>query len=685
MLRIEYDGKPLDVDPDQLPGFYFALQDLIDLSALKGSRSTTMRLPATPQVRTSMGGVSMAEDEDGSFKSFRVMDGTAPVFSGVAKVLSRSRDEYEVVAIGDNAAWKDGAAALRLRELELGFTPDVDRLFQESTWYDEDSLVYFPLISYGRLRSRANSYDVQPEWLRPALRVWWLLKYGFAELGYTLEAKRGLLATHKKFVLPCTTSKALSVALDVSDAMVMAAPCCGAEFGSCQPPQNTFSYNYVLNLPNDTTPAYMTFSFVSGQGADYASPGRYVATADGFIAVSMRALWGTSTDLFGVTVNYSLVDTSNNEVKATVSRQYYGSGAQDDTFVFPIVEVIAGRQYAVAMFSPDFDGQLSLFCGLPGGGGYVAPVEDAVTVLEGCEVRVLSNVTPYTTDLPLVIASAAPDITLLELLKWWTLNQNIVVRTDELTKHITLEYYDDFCRPALEGVDWTYRLDHTDPPRKVTDTLPKAYQFRFIDETNDEGINFINRTRIGVAPYGGHDHLVTNGQESPETVDIGFAPTAMDSILGGQIYVPVMHDDSFEIDVNGNKEDQYDWQPRLLYADDVARGRWIFDGLDKFVYPRCYFIWPEPGRANISFGNEAAQGSVTPGTVATRWRDRLRRSTAPALEGFMRLYDHELLGFEFGRPVSINDGEHTSWLYVIAIKRHQFLADATTEVKLVRM
>lgn len=271
------------------------------------------------------------------------------------------------------------------------------------------------------------------------------------------------------------------------------------------------------------------------------------------------------------------------------------------------------------------------------------------------------------------------------MLKWWTLNQNIVVRTDETTKHITLEYYDDFCRPASEGVDWTYRLDHTDPPRKVTDTLPKAYQFRFTDETNDEGINFINRTRIGVAPYGAHDHLVTNGQESPETVDIGFAPTAMGSILGGQIYVPVMHDDTFEIDVNGNKQDQYDWKPRLLYADGLASGRWIYDGVEFFEYPRCYFIWPESGRANISFGNETAQGSVTAGTVATRWRDRLRRSTAPSLEGFMRLYDHELLGFDFGRPVSINDGEHTSWFYVIEIKRHQFLADATTEVKLVRM
>jgi hypothetical protein len=33
----------------------------------------------------------------------------------------------------------------------------------------------------------------------------------------------------------------------------------------------------------------------------------------------------------------------------------------------------------------------------------------------------------------------------------------------------------------------------------------------------------------------------------------------------------------------------------------------------------------------------------------------------------------------------MNDGHHGSWFYLIEIKRHQFLADATTEVKLVRV
>ena len=71
--------------------------------------------------------------------------------------------------------------------------------------------------------------------------------------------------------------------------------------------------------------------------------------------------------------------------------------------------------------------------------------------------------------------------------------------------------------------------------------------------------------------------------------------------------------------------------------------------------------------------------------MATRWRNRLRRSTAPTLEAFLRLYDHELMGFDFGRPIYLNDGQHGSWFYIIEVKRHQFLADRTTEVKMVRV
>ena len=691
MIRIEIDGTALDVDPQELPGFYYALQDLIDLSALKGSRSTTMRIPATAQVRAALGGWSMSEEADEAPLPFRVTTGGAVIFSGKAKVISRSADEYEVVAIGDNAAWKDGASNLRLRDIPLGDSPVVNKAYQISTWYDLDSPVTFPLIDYGAFAGRANNYNVTPTMLRPALRVWSLLRNGFALLGYSIEAKRGLLATHKKFVLPCTVENVVSRTTDASSVMVMTTPCCGIP--DCAGVAEDISYAYAVNANGNSTPGFLGFDFTSGIAADYQSPGRYVASSDGFIAASMRARFTWRDADSSRSFTFVIYDTTSGDPVSTVSQTFAvgstNNATADVTFTFPPFEGVAGNEYAIAIHvDTPTDVSPPAGIGTPG-----SPCSDAIgaigagsiLILEGTESRWLSTTVSYTEDLPLIINTAAPDITLLELLKWWTINQNITVRTDELTKHVTLEYYDDFCRPITEGLDRTYRIDHTDPPRKVTDVLPKSYQFRFSEDANDAGVNAINKASDSTVPYGGYDHPVTSGQDEPVTVDIGFAPTAMGAILGGQIFVPIMRDETFSPDINGFITNQFKWSPRLLYMDGAANAHWVYDGVDAFEYPRCYFVWPETGRNNLSFGNETAVGSVTAGTVATRWRNRLRRSTAPTLEAFLRLYDHELMGFDFGRPIYLNDGQHGSWFYIIEVKRHQFVADRTTEVKMVRV
>lgn len=680
MIRIEIDGTALDLDPQELPGFYYALQDLIDLSALKGSRSTTMRIPATAQVRAALGGWSMSEEADEAPLPFRVTTGGAVIFSGKAKVISRSADEYEVVAIGDNAAWKDGASSLRLREIPMGISEDVTKALQESTWTDEDSLLYFPLISYGALKARANNYNVAVGYLRPALRVWNILKLGFAILGYSIEAKRSLLATCKKFVLPNTTSETFSINTDPNDIALR----------MYQVQDNSDrEFTQAVAPPSDPVPD--SIDFPNRDGNFGVAPGRFEPNFNGYVAVSMVAnfrvdRWDgpvNGNGIYTYTINYVLFDYTDNAVKATVSRNYNGSNGNpsqpnDPFIVFPTIEVVSGHSYGVAMYS---DSSQYLLSGDVLNGFTVG----AVTIYDATETNWLTNFLLYSADKPLIINTAAPDITLLELLKWWTINQNITVRTDELTKHVTFEYYDDFCRPITEGLDRTYRIDHTDPPRKVTDILPKSYQFRWEEDSKDNLVEVINRTRVGEAPYGGYDHPVATGQDSPETVDIGFAPTAMEALLGGQVYIPALHSNQNEEDINGFIADEYDWTPRLLYADGLANGGWTYAGDVETEYPRCYFVWPETGRNNLSFGNETAVGSVTAGTVATRWRNRLRRSTAPTLEAFLRLYDHELMGFDFGRPIYLNDGQHGSWFYIIEVKRHQFLADRTTEVKMVRV
>lgn len=676
MITVEIDDRRVDLDPSELPGFYFALQDLLDLSAIKGSRSTTMTLPASNQVRNALGGTSMAEEASIEDLKFRVLTGSAILFSGRAKVLSRSMSEYELSVIGDNAAWVAKASELQLRDIELGYSPLVTRTYQKSTWEDEDSVVTFPLIDYGGFRNQDIGFNVLPQDLRPALRIWLLLKHGFASIGYSIQAYRSLAATWKKFILPNTTSLTFSIITGQDNLQTRMYETPGTIL------------RQTVSAPGDPIPTGMEFPEYTGNF--YQAPGRFEPLSDGFVAVSMRANW--KVDLWtGPTINgtgftgtmiYVLFDFTDSVIKATVSRTFLAQSTAtifDDSYiVWPVIEVVSGHSYGVGMYSPETQymnaGSLLL--------GYQP---ESVSIYDATEVRWLSDSLLYAANRQLVINTAAPeDMTLLELLKWWTTDQNIVVRTDELTHHIRLEYYDDFCRPTSEGIDWTYRVDHTDPPRKVTDVLPKSYQFRFTEDDKDELVEIINRPRIG-APYGGHDHIVVGGQDSPEVVSIGFAPTAMANIFDGLLLVPCLYDNTRELDDQGHVAAQFNWKPRILYMDGLANGGWTYDSAQEVEYPRCYFVWPEQGRNNLSFGNETLSGSITPGTVATRWRNRLRRSTAPTFEGFLKIYDGELMGFDFGKPVYLHDGHHGSWFYFVDIRRHQFISEGTTEAKLVRM
>ena len=685
MIRFEIDGKPIDLDPRELPGFYYALQDLIDLDALKGSRSTTMQLPATDQVRAALGGWSIAEEFDERPLDFKVTTGSAVIFSGKAKVISRSANTYEVVAVGNNAAWKDAAGSLSLRQVDMGLTPNITAAYQEATWTDEDNIVYFPLIDYGGLTSRPYLYNVTPQSLRPALRVWHVLRKAFAQLGYSIEAKRGLAANCKKFVLPNTTTNTFSQSDNVfAEVLRMSRQGAQPNTWDLQPVNAAFAGTPIqLDLPTFTGPSY-------------ATPGSFEPATDCQVRVELGLHWAVDSwvgpflnqqGAVQYTLNAAIYDFTASEIVSTTTpifRQHivasnYSPIPQSAIRDFAEFTAVAGHTYGICLFSP----QWNYF--VAGGPLYGTVQSDSIRTLEATYASWQSSTQFYTTGFPLVVNTAAPDISVLDLVKWWTINQNIVVRTDEITKHVTFEYYDDFCRPIDEGLDWTYRIDHSDPPRKVTDVLPRAYNFRFEEDSDDIGVFEINKGREGLAPYGGHNEPLPTGQESALDVTIGFAPTEMVASLDKFLYIPRLLSKESEQDAQGFYSNYYDHAPRLLYADGLELGNWSFNNVTVEEYPRCYFIWGEAGRVNIAFGNEAQEGGLATGSVATRWRNRLRRSTAPTVEGFLRLHDYELTDFDFGKPLYMNDGHHGSWFYLIEIKRHQFLADATTEVKLVRV
>ena len=86
-MRLEVGGKVLDVEPEEFPRFTFALDDIEDITAVRGARSTTITVPATNANRQALGGYAMAEAGTDEL-TCKVLEGTAAYFDGTANVTS---------------------------------------------------------------------------------------------------------------------------------------------------------------------------------------------------------------------------------------------------------------------------------------------------------------------------------------------------------------------------------------------------------------------------------------------------------------------------------------------------------------------------------------------------------------------------------------------------------------------
>jgi hypothetical protein len=122
--------------------------------------------------------------------------------------------------------------------------------------------------------------------------------------------------------------------------------------------------------------------------------------------------------IFYYTMTYVLFDFTDSVVKASVTRNYIGgvggtNERNDNGINFGTIEVVDGNVYGIGVYSNDY---ASMYAGSIFGGF----TNGAVTVYDKTESRWISSFMLYTAGKPLDIASAAPDITLLELLKWWT-------------------------------------------------------------------------------------------------------------------------------------------------------------------------------------------------------------------------------------------------------------------------
>jgi hypothetical protein len=641
-MRALFNGNDLDVAPEDLPAFTYELDGADDLSAIRGSRSTTVKLPASQRNRTAMGGWSADEDSP-TAGDFAVLSGTAELFSGRGFVRQRGADGYELFALGTNAKWITLLKDKKLSDAGFGVSDPITVYNINATWTDEESALYFPLIDYGALENRnLTDSDVLFDWVRPGIRLRPFLSRVFANQGFALEAKGGFARLFPKLVCPNTNTEI--VAGDPANN--------GAEFSRTTFTQVLESDGFVQ----------MNFDVVvSDPSNGYNNNGRFTTDFSGRMNVFLRNLELNSAGVGICSFAFCILHVDTGEFVSSATVQTFGTDSWSGDLDLGTFDCVLGNTYAV---------QVAFSSSAIGVGGI--GTSDAEWTL--------SNIR-YTNGTPVSIDDCAPDLGAIEALKGVCSLFNVVPITNGRT--VELWYYDEVRGTGAE-VDLRGRL--TKAPRRVGADKPEA--FLFLHERDDKD-RLIEQARTEGGPYSAGDYrMEMGGWDKPQKIDCPFASTAMVNILAdpGGILTPFRIPAMRDIDgvlSGGVYPNKYGWKPRLLIADGVINGIWSYGdplgvNVQNLDYPRCY-SYADSVSPSTLFGPVGA----SQGNAVKQWRNRTRRAVSDRVEVDAVWHDHEVMEHDASKVVRLDQDAGARLWITETIEQHQFGLGMSTRTTLI--
>ena len=534
----------------------------------------------------------------------------------------------------------------------MGITEVVTAEYQRRTWKDESTTAYFPVIDYGYLTDRDNSFDVPLERLRPAGRAYLALENAFSSWGFDLRINGTLARLWKKFYLPNTRE------------LVQVDP------GAFEAESATFGTSVPFSIAGPTISIPFPFDAPTPDmdpSGNYAAPGFYVTPA----AMTVRPILRLKMDVLngtpmpdGFYAFLQIADTTAGNFIATYPPFFLTDDLPtvDGTFDFGPLTVPAGHNLGLRIMAHDGTGTL-----------YPAASFD----FYACEIQWKVENIPYTEGYPLVVSQLYPDLTVMELFKAIFANRCLVVETNTARGTVDVWQDQEYFQTIDKGIDWRERISHEEPPTKVLPIPPSRMEFRFKEDNKDGDLKAVNDS-VGAPGYGNYDHVFEEGSGDAKKVELPFAATAMGTILkndttGSEMFVPIMRklDGTYQ-------EDDYDRAPRLMIANGVTSAQWVHDGDSINTYPISYFI--RAGQPfTMSFGSGSVYGDAQGGTAQVQYSYRLQRMVSPTLKAMAKIYPDEVWSASFGTPRLIRDGFTDVWCYVVNIDQFKFTGDELTE------
>jgi hypothetical protein len=669
-MNVYLNDREVFVDGDQAPAFTLSLADLLDPSSIRGIRTGTIRVLNTPESRGVLGSEALYSSTGKSFTIAFKQEGFT-VFSAEARLMQADRNVYELAAIGGNALWFDWAKKTKLNELDLGYTAEVTATVIADSWQANAPLAYFPLIDHGSFEDRAADFAVFADLLRPGVGLRRAMAKGFLDIGWTLKPMGLFGDEFFKMVIyngardaksldngNSTTSQAVHYAMDGTVTYEF------KRYGSAAP------------LPVDTTDLNVSLDPSAMFVGDMYQADRdmrmhtildelEISIPSGYTGLRFRiSLWD---------------DTDGRELCGLWTRAMQVADGSAYTFSgeLPVAFVLKNHDVFLAVFLDTAFGSTTDLGSLTGG--------------PPTQVQFHPE-TEYRYDAKLKIASAAPAMAIMDVLKGLNDWRALVFRTIPTERIVEVMYDEAFFRPltSADKRDLTRRIDHTIAPVKMLPSLPARMHLRFKDDKNDREVLRITRL-IGEPGYA-NATMEIGGALDEKTTTLPFAATAMGTILNDNLFVPIIRREG------GNYQQAYfDIEPRILICDGTLQADWKLQAdpyletalSDMTYYPKCYFLWSGSKNVPMAFGDAIHVGAgvlpnTTPGTTKRSLVKRLQRLThGRTFEALTEWRDDELVDFDHGKPTVVNDGHGDFICYVLKVQDRRLGSDRFTKTQFV--
>lgn len=652
-VEARIDGTLVELPPNEFPAFTYRIGDQFDPGRIKGSRSTEWNIPATNSTRAGLGSAVMSENVGSSNHELVIGNAGQVYLKNTIRVTEWDRDEIRAVAVGNNASWISDMRAKKIQQMDLGSTGAIDAALIQGSWTDEELMYLFPLIDYGYDWS-TTTLGALIENIRPGIRCHRLIAQAFDELGYSVKVSGGLNRVWKKFILPATQDVVLAADYLAGNTMSL---------NMVNGPVLSPVTNIPILDPSYPWPDVVPFPpqqfSVSDPGGNNTNTYYYTTPFEMHLRIRFQIEFSPTQPFAGETALY-----------------FYAFRTDTQELLAPATQFSVGGQ---TMMTFDLNlADLTIAAGVEVGVSIAMGAPYRTFAVASCTVTYEVAGLEYQEGVSVDLAKSGPKMSVMDVIKGIALSKNIAIDTNDATRQVTFSYVDDKYKSPNNGKSLIGREDHTDPPVKSRELLPRRVLFLWQEDDDDQPLTDLNK-EIGERGWGGYIKEIEGGVLDDTEIELPFAATRM-KMYPGSVFIPVIRTTEDEHDP------QYKWQPRLLIHDGLGRGEWTLEGVAQEQYPKCFFVHPEIPEHGLSFYPEDKHGNTGPGAFDLRWAKYFRRfEHSFVLEIDLMLYDDELLRTDFGTPVEAHDGKMAGWYYFEEIKQKRFGIHEPTRCKLVQV